>query len=195
MTRTLLDEDLSGELLTAGVVGSTRWNPAIYASAGFVVVMPNPTGSTGYGQALTDAIACNWGGRPYEDLEKCFEYIVANMPHVDTDRAVALGASYGGYMINWIQGHPLGRRFKALVYHDGIFSTMNDWATEELFFVLHDMGGPLWEKRDVYEKWDPSRFTQNCKCPEWILSPCRRTPPRGRSWIRADARQGPHRSS
>lgn len=186
----------------ASVVGSTRWNPAIYASAGYVVVMPNPTGSTGYGQALTDAIACNWGGRPYEDLEKCFEHVAANMPFVDMDRAVALGASYGGYMINWIQGHPLGRRFKALVYHDGIFSTMNDWATEELFFVLHDMGGPLWEKRDVYEKWDPSRFTQNCKC---LGTDHRRRalacvappapPPVGRIADHADVRQGPRRSS
>ncbi|KAK7987857.1 hypothetical protein PG989_008172 [Apiospora arundinis] len=148
---------------------STRWNPAIFAEAGYVAVMPNPTGSTGYGQALTDAIACDWGGRPYKDLENCFEYIAKNMDYVDTDRAVGLGASYGGYMVNWIQGHPLGRKFKALVCHDGIFSTMNDWSTEELFFVIHDMGGTLWENRATYEKWDPSRFTENWATPQLII--------------------------
>jgi dipeptidyl aminopeptidase/acylaminoacyl peptidase len=79
---------------------STRWNPAIFAEQGYVVVCPNVTGSTGYGQAHIDAIAKNWGGTPYEDLVKCFEYVEKKMPYVDTDRAVALGASYGGYMIS-----------------------------------------------------------------------------------------------
>jgi dipeptidyl aminopeptidase/acylaminoacyl peptidase len=79
---------------------STRWNPAVFAEQGYVVVCPNPTGSTGYGQALEDAIAGDWGGRPYEDLVKCFEYVEKNMPEVDTSRAVALGASYGGFMIS-----------------------------------------------------------------------------------------------
>lgn len=79
---------------------STRWNPAIFAEQGYVVVCPNPTGSTGYGQAHTDAIAGHWGGAPYDDLVKCFEYIEKKMSYVDTDRAVALGASYGGYMIS-----------------------------------------------------------------------------------------------
>ncbi|KAK8089580.1 prolyl oligopeptidase [Apiospora hydei] len=148
---------------------STRWNPAIFAEAGYVAVMPNPTGSTGYGQKLTDAIACDWGGRPYKDLENCFEYIAKNMDYVDTDRAVGLGASYGGYMVNWIQGHPLGRKFKALVCHDGIFSTMNDWSTEELFFVIHDMGGTIWDNRAMYEKWDPARFTGEWATPQLII--------------------------
>ena len=79
---------------------STRWNPAIFAEQGYVVVCPNPTGSTGYGQAHTDAIKGNWGGKPYDDLVKCFEYIEEDMKYVDTKRAVALGASYGGYMIS-----------------------------------------------------------------------------------------------
>ena len=79
---------------------STRWNPAVFAEQGYVVVAPNPAGSTGYGQEHTDAITGNWGGSPYEDLVKCFEYIVKEMKFVDTDRAVALGASYGGYMIS-----------------------------------------------------------------------------------------------
>lgn len=79
---------------------STRWNPAIFAEQGYVVVCPNPTGSTGYGQAHVDAIAQNWGGTPYEDLVKCFEYFEKEVEYADTDRAVALGASYGGYMIS-----------------------------------------------------------------------------------------------
>lgn len=79
---------------------STRWNPAIFAEQGYIVVCPNPTGSTGYGQAHTDAIASNWGGAPYEDLVKAFEYIEKEMPYVDIERSVALGASYGGYMMS-----------------------------------------------------------------------------------------------
>lgn len=83
---------------------STRWNPAIFAEAGYIAVMVNPTGSTGYGQDFTDRIQNEWGGRPYEDLERCWEHIRANMPDVDVDNGVALGASYGGYMIS---GSPL----------------------------------------------------------------------------------------
>jgi dipeptidyl aminopeptidase/acylaminoacyl peptidase len=79
---------------------STRWNPAIFAEQGYVVVSPNPTGSTGYGQQHTDAIKCNWGGNPYEDLVLCFEHLEKHVNYIDTSRAVALGASYGGYMIS-----------------------------------------------------------------------------------------------
>ncbi|KAI0401800.1 prolyl oligopeptidase [Xylaria palmicola] len=152
-----------------GDAWSTRWNPAIFAEQGYVAVMPNPTGSTGYGQQYVDDIALDWGGRPYNDLVNCFEHIAENLPYVDTDNAVALGASYGGYMINWIQGHPLGRKFKALVCHDGIFNTLGDWATEELFFVMHDMGGTPWENRDLYEKWDPSAFVSEWATPQLVI--------------------------
>ncbi|KAK2628346.1 hypothetical protein QTJ16_002992 [Diplocarpon rosae] len=148
---------------------STRWNPLIYAEQGYVVVTPNPTGSSGYGMALQNGIKNNWGGRPYIDLEKGFEYIEANLSFVDTTRAVALGASYGGYMINWIQGHPLGRKFRALVTHDGVFCTLNQYASEELFFPLHDFGGSLWENREVYEKWDPSKYTGEWATPHLII--------------------------
>ena len=79
---------------------STRWNPAVFAEQGYVVVCPNPTGSTGYGMALEDGICGEWGGRPYNDLVRCYEWVVENMPEVDGERAVALGASYGGYMIS-----------------------------------------------------------------------------------------------
>ncbi|PSK58691.1 Beige 1 [Elsinoe australis] len=120
---------------------STRWNPAIFAEQGYIVIAPNPTGSTGYGQAFTDAIRKNWGGDPYKDICNVFEYISSSMPDVDTSNAVALGASYGGYMINWINGHDLGRKFKAMVCHDGIFSVNGLLATEELYFPFYDLGG------------------------------------------------------
>jgi pre-mRNA-splicing helicase BRR2 len=148
---------------------STRWNPAVFAEQGYVVVAPNPTGSTGYGQALTDAIRNEWGGLPYEDLVKGFEYIEKEVDYIDTDRAVALGASYGGYMMNWIQGHPLGRKFKALVCHDGVFSMTAQCASDEQYFPVHDLGGPLWERQEIWDKWDPSRFTENWSTPQLVI--------------------------
>ncbi|KAI0889938.1 dipeptidyl peptidase [Annulohypoxylon maeteangense] len=148
---------------------STRWNPAVFAEQGYVAVMPNPTGSTGYGQAFTDGIANEWGGRPYNDLVNAFEYIEDNIPYIDTTNAVALGASYGGYMINWVQGHPLGRKFKALVCHDGIFSTMSNWSTEELFFPVHEMGGTLWENHEGYARWDPAASVGEWATPQLII--------------------------
>jgi dipeptidyl aminopeptidase/acylaminoacyl peptidase len=136
---------------------STRWNPAVFAEQGYVVVCPNPTGSTGYGQRFTDAIRKQWGGLPYKDLVKGFEYIESSLSFVDTTRAVALGASYGGYMMNWIQGHDLGRKFKALVCHDGVFSMTGQLASEEQYFPVHDMGGTIWDAPECYQKWDPAR--------------------------------------
>ena len=148
---------------------STRWNPAVFAEQGYIVITPNPTGSTGYGQAFTDAIRNSWGGLPYEDLELGFQYIKENMPFVDTDRAVALGASYGGYMMNWIQGHPLGRRFKALVCHDGVFSMTNQMSSDEQYFPNHDLGGPYWRAMENWEKWNPARFTGEWKTPQLVI--------------------------
>ncbi len=94
---------------------STRWNPAVFAEQGYVVIAPNPTGSTSYGQRFCDDICESWGGLPYEDLVKGFEYIQANLQYVDTKRVVALGASYGGYMMNWMQGHALAKEFKGTI--------------------------------------------------------------------------------
>lgn len=136
---------------------STRWNPAVFAEAGYVVVAVNPTGSTGYGQGFVDGIQGQWGktarngvvtladfgagGRPYIDLERAVEYLenTDKYSYIDFDRTVALGASYGGFMINYIQGKPLGRKFKALVCHDGVFSTLNQYSSEELYFPQHDV--------------------------------------------------------
>lgn len=151
---------------------STRWNPAVFAEQGYIAVMPNPTGSTGYGMALQNGIRAHWGGRPYEDLVACWDYLASSSsplaPNLDLDHAVALGASYGGFMVNWIQGHELGRRFKALVCHDGVFSTLNQYASEELFFPIHDFGGELWKNREGYEKWDPARFVGEWATPQLV---------------------------
>lgn len=148
---------------------STRWNPAVFAEQGYVVIAPNPTGSTGYGQPFTDAIRDSWGGRPYEDIYRGFLHIKENLDYVDTSRAVALGASYGGYMMNWIQGHDLGREFKALVTHDGVFSMTSQLASEEQYFPLHDLRGPIWKVPENWAAWDPSRFTYNWETPHLII--------------------------
>jgi len=148
---------------------STRWNPAVFAEQGYVVICPNPTGSTGYGQAFTDAIRNEWGGLPYEDLVKGFEFIESELQFVDTSRAVALGASYGGYMMNWFQGHDLGRKFQAMVCHDGVFSMTAQLASDEQYFPVHDLGGPLWERQAVYDQWDPSRFTGQWETPMLVI--------------------------
>jgi len=148
---------------------STRWNPAVFAEQGYVVITPNPTGSTGYGQGFTDAIRLEWGGKPYEDLVKGFKFIKENLDFVDTDKTVGLGASYGGYMMNWIQGHDFGREFKALVTHDGVFSMAAQLASDEQYFPTHDLGGPYWKVPENWDKWDPVRFTGNWSTPHLII--------------------------
>lgn len=148
---------------------STRWNPAVFAEQGYVVITPNPTGSTGYGQEFCDTIQKQWGGLPYEDLVQGFAYIKSHLTYIDTTRAVALGASYGGYMINWLQGHPLGRSFRALVCHDGVFSMTNQISSDEQWFPNHDLGGTYWTTRDDWEKWNPARFTAEWSTPQLII--------------------------
>ncbi|KAF2816027.1 uncharacterized protein BDZ99DRAFT_432911 [Mytilinidion resinicola] len=148
---------------------STRWNFKVFADQGYVVIAPNPTGSSGWGQFLQDSIQNQWGGHPYDDLVKCWDYIEANLTYIDTDRAVELGASYGGYMTNWIQGHDLGRKFKALVAHDGLASTLGAYATEELWFTQHEYNGTLWDNRENYEIWDPAAHIKNFSTPQFII--------------------------
>lgn len=148
---------------------STRWNPAVFADQGYVAVAINPTGSTGYGEKFTDRVQNNWGGTPYEDLVLGFDYVTSEFDFIDGENAVAAGASYGGYMINWIQGHDLGRKFKALVCHDGVFSTLDQYTTEELWFMQHDFNGTLWDNRENYERWDPARHIKEWSTPELVI--------------------------
>lgn len=150
---------------------STRWNLKVWADQGYVVVAINPTGSTSYGQAFTDAIQNNWGSYPYDDLVKGWEHINSSseFSYLDTSRGIAAGASYGGYMVNWIQGHALGREFKALVTHDGSTSTLNQYATEELWFMQRDFNGTLWDDRENYERWDPIAYAAEFATPHFVV--------------------------
>jgi dipeptidyl aminopeptidase/acylaminoacyl peptidase len=146
---------------------SFRWNPQVYAAAGYVVLMPNPRGSVGFGQAFTDEIRGNWGGKPYEDIMKGTDYAEA-LPYVEKGRTVAAGASYGGYMVNWIAGHT--DRFRALVSHDGLFDLAAFYgATEELWFPEWDLQGTYWTNPGMYERWNPRAFVQNFKTPTLVI--------------------------
>lgn len=144
-----------------------RWNAQVFASAGYVVVMPNPRGSIGYGQKFTDEINQDWGGKPYDDLMAATDY-VAKLPYVDASRIAAAGASYGGYMIDWILGHT--NRFKCLVSHDGVFDLREEaQATEELWFPMWEFGGMPWDNPEVYDKWSPSHFVKEFQTPTLVV--------------------------
>jgi dipeptidyl aminopeptidase/acylaminoacyl peptidase len=143
-----------------------RWNAQVFAAAGYVVVMPNPHGSIGYGQTFTDAVSGDWGGRAYEDIMAVADH-VATLPYVDRERMVAAGASYGGYMIDWILGHT--NRFKALVSHAGVFNLVSEaGTTDELWFVKWEFKGFPWEDTTAYEKWSPNRFVNNFRTPTLV---------------------------
>jgi dipeptidyl aminopeptidase/acylaminoacyl peptidase len=145
-----------------------RWNPQAYAGAGYAAVMVDFHGSTGYGQAFTDAINGDWGGAPFEDLMKGLDAALAKYPFLDKDRMAALGASYGGYMINWVAGHT--DRFKALVCHDGnIDERMAYYDTEELWFPEWEHKGVPWENADGYTKHNPIDFVKNWKTPTLVI--------------------------
>lgn len=147
---------------------SYRWNPELFAANGYVVVMINFHGSTGYGQKFTDAINGDWGGAPYEDLMKGLDYAEQQYPFIDKDRECALGASYGGYAIDWILGHT--DRFKCLVSHDGQFNTESAWgSTEEIWFPNWEFKGSLIDNREEYRKWSPHLFAKNFKTPTLVV--------------------------
>jgi dipeptidyl aminopeptidase/acylaminoacyl peptidase len=134
-----------------------RWNEELFAAPGYVAVMINPRGSTGYGQKFTDEITDDWGGRVYEDLMKGVDYVIGNYPYVDANRVAAAGGSYGGYMIDWIATHT--GRFKVLISHAGVYDkTAMYGATEELWFEEHDMAGTPWTHPESYQKWSPSTY-------------------------------------
>ncbi|MGH9709566.1 MAG: prolyl oligopeptidase family serine peptidase, partial [Candidatus Acidiferrales bacterium] len=132
-----------------------RWNPEVMAAPGYVVVMINPTGSTGYGQKFTDEIQSDWGGKPYVDLMNGVDYAVAHFPFIDSARLAEAGGSYGGYMTDWIATHT--GRFRCLISHAGPYDLVSMYgATEELWFVEHDLRGTPWSDPETYAKWSPS---------------------------------------
>jgi dipeptidyl aminopeptidase/acylaminoacyl peptidase len=134
-----------------------RWNEELFAAPGYVAVMINPRGSTGYGQKFTDEITDDWGGRVYEDLMKGVDYAISKYPFIDGNRVAAAGGSYGGYMVDWIATHT--GRFKVLISHAGVYDkTAMYGATEELWFEEHDMAGTPWTNPESYRKWSPSTY-------------------------------------
>jgi dipeptidyl aminopeptidase/acylaminoacyl peptidase len=151
-----------------------RWNPQPYAGAGYAAVMVDFHGSTGYGQAFTDAIREDWGGKPLEDLERGLAATLARYPWIDGGRACALGASYGGYMINWIAGSWAAEGepgpFRCLVDHDGVFDQrMMYYATEELWFPEWEHGGPYFANPEGHERYNPALHVDRWRTPMLVV--------------------------
>jgi dipeptidyl aminopeptidase/acylaminoacyl peptidase len=148
---------------------SYRWNPQFYAGLGYAVVTVDFHGSTGYGQAFTNAISQHWGDRPLEDLQKGWAAALAQFPYLNANRACALGASYGGYMIDWIAGN-WNQPWKCLVVHDGVFDNrMMGYSTEELWFAQWENGGTPWEHPENYERFNPIDHVANWKDPMLVI--------------------------
>ncbi len=146
---------------------SYRWNPETWAAQGYVVALPNPRGSTGFGQKYIDEISGDWGGKCFEDLMAGLAYL-EKQPYIDGDRMAAAGASFGGYMMNWFEGHTT--KFKTLITHCGVYNFDSMYAlTDELWFDEWEHGGTPWQKRDSYEKFSPHRFAKNFKTPMLII--------------------------
>jgi dipeptidyl aminopeptidase/acylaminoacyl peptidase len=147
---------------------SYRWNPELFAANGYVVIMINFHGSTGYGQKFVESISGDWGGAPFEDLMKGLDYAEQHYGFIDKDRECALGASYGGYMANWVLGHT--DRFKCIVSHDGMFNSVSAWGTtEELWFNDWEFKGTPYTNPEMYEKWNPNNAEKKFKTPTLVI--------------------------
>ncbi len=153
---------------------SYRWNAELFAANGYVVVMINPRGSTGYGQDFVDGVNGDWGGKPFTDLMRGLDYAEQKYPFIDKSRECALGASYGGYMANWVLGHT--DRFKCIVSHDGMFNAESAFgSTEEDWFNTWEFNGKPWDyygKPDAenpYRKWAPMLAAKNFKTPTLVV--------------------------
>ncbi len=134
---------------------SNRWNPELWAAQGYVVVLPNPRGSTGFGQKFVDEITGDWGGKCYRDLLAGLDY-VEKLPYVDKDRMGAAGASFGGYMMDWFAVNDISKRFKCLITHDSVWNFESMWGTtDELWFDEWEHGGLPWEKPGKYREFSP----------------------------------------
>ena len=145
-----------------------RWNPQTYAGAGYAAVMVDFHGSTGYGQEFTDSIQDNWGGWPLQDLQAGLAAAIERYEWMDGDRVAALGASYGGYMINWIAGN-WPDRFTCLVNHDGLFDLKSMYfATEELWFPEREFQGQPWNSK-AFDRWNPSNYVDKWKTPMLVI--------------------------
>ena len=149
-----------------------RWNPQVFANAGFVVFAPNPRGSTGYGQQFVNEISGDWGGKAYVDIMNGVADVLRRNSFIDRNRIGAAGASYGGYMVNWILGHNNDPRFrfKVLVSHDGVYNLDSMYGTtEELWFPEWEFKGLPWTNPGMYTRWSPHKFVQNFNTPILII--------------------------
>jgi dipeptidyl aminopeptidase/acylaminoacyl peptidase len=135
---------------------SYRWNDQVFSAAGYVALMINRRGSTGYGQKFTDEITNDWGGKAYVDVMNGVDYTLKNYPFIDEARMAAAGGSYGGYLADWIATHT--GRFKAIISHAGVYDKVSMYATEELWFEEHDMQGTPWSNPESYKKWAPVTY-------------------------------------
>ena len=133
-----------------------RWNAQLFSGAGYVTLMINRRGSTGYGQKFTDQITADWGGRAYVDVMKGIDAAILKYPYIDRTKMAAAGGSYGGYMADWLATHT--DRFKAIVSHAGVYDKLSMYATEELWFEEHDSQGTPWTAPENYKKWSPSTY-------------------------------------
>ena len=148
---------------------SYRWNPQTYAAEGYGVVIVDFHGSSGYGQDFVDSINGDWGGKPLEDLQKGLAAAIEQYPWLESDNACALGASYGGYMVNWIAGQ-WPDRFRCLVNHDGLFDLRSFYySTEELWFPEWDFGAPYYEAPEAYERWNPVNYVSEWQTPMLVI--------------------------
>ncbi len=147
---------------------SYRWNAELLAANGYVVVMVNPRGSTGYGQGFVDGVNNDWGGRPYIDLMRGLDAAEQHFSFIDRQRECALGASYGGYMANWILGHT--ERFRCIVSHDGMFDAEAAYgASDELWFNEWEFRGTPWSNRLGYRRWSPALYAAQFKTPTLVV--------------------------
>jgi dipeptidyl aminopeptidase/acylaminoacyl peptidase len=148
-----------------------RWNPQVFAGAGYVILMINRRGSTGYGQKFTDEITNDWGGKPYVDIMKGTDAALARYPFIDKSRLAAAGGSYGGYMADWLATHT--DRYKAIISHAGVYDKVSMYATEELWFEEHDLQGTPWGTPENYKKWAPSTYAadlEKYKTPTLVIT-------------------------
>ncbi|HAF22568.1 MAG TPA: S9 family peptidase [Blastocatellia bacterium] len=149
-----------------------RWNPQVFANNGYIVFAPNPRGSIGYGQQFVNEISGDWGGKAYTDIMNGTADVIRRNSFIDKNRIGAAGASYGGYMINWIEGHNNDPRFrfKVLVSHDGVYNLSSMYgATEELWFTDWEFKGTPWTNPAMYQRWSPGNFVNNFKTPILII--------------------------
>ncbi len=149
-----------------------RWNPQMFANQGYVVFLPNPRGSTGYGQKFVDDVSADWGGKAFTDIMNGTAEVI-KLPYIDKERIGAAGASYGGYMVDWILGHNTDPRFKfkVLVSHAGVYNLESmAGATEELWFVNWEFKGMPWQNKVNYDKWSPHKFAANFKTPTLVTA-------------------------